>query len=199
MSYTNTWTDNRPLGSGLVSQGDDEFRTLRLDIHERMNSIVKDWTDDPIALKDDLSGAKDGKLMIVPFSAFIGDFADAIDYSSEGRIIVGSTAAPIFAPLIMAPGSIITKIRWLINNEDTNTVTMKLVSVPFSTAVGTSDVHTITSSSSGVSISDSGIISVTYAASTIYFLKADKESGGGTYSIYGVEITYNVPNSQVTL
>src|SRR3990167_8523407 len=48
--YTNPWSDTDPPGSQNANTIDDEFRQLRLDIHERMDDIVDDWTDDPVVL-----------------------------------------------------------------------------------------------------------------------------------------------------
>lgn len=48
MAYTNPWSDTDPPGSQNANTVDDEFRQLRLDIHERMDALVEDWTDDPV-------------------------------------------------------------------------------------------------------------------------------------------------------
>src|SRR3970040_1270642 len=48
--YTNPWSYTDPPGSQNANTIDDEFRQLRLDIHERMDDIVDDWTDDPVVL-----------------------------------------------------------------------------------------------------------------------------------------------------
>jgi len=50
MPYTNPWIDSIPLGSQNANTADDEFRKIKLDIHERMDDIVVDWTADPIVL-----------------------------------------------------------------------------------------------------------------------------------------------------
>lgn len=48
MPYTNPWSDTDPPGSQAANTIDDELRQLRLDIHERMDDIVADWTADPV-------------------------------------------------------------------------------------------------------------------------------------------------------
>lgn len=50
MAYTNAWSVTVPAGSELASTIDDHLRRLRLDIQERMNDIVTDWTADPVVL-----------------------------------------------------------------------------------------------------------------------------------------------------
>jgi hypothetical protein len=51
MPYTNTWDDTRIPGSTLAKLIDEEFRRVRLDIHQRMDDIVEDWLVDPVVLK----------------------------------------------------------------------------------------------------------------------------------------------------
>jgi hypothetical protein len=40
MAYTDTWNENTPLGSDPANTADDNFRSLKLDIRERLNSII---------------------------------------------------------------------------------------------------------------------------------------------------------------
>ena len=52
MAHTNSgWPTNIPAGSDALNTADDQLRRLRLDIKERMNDIVDDWTADPIVRK----------------------------------------------------------------------------------------------------------------------------------------------------
>lgn len=48
MAFTNVWSNIIPAGSDPANTADDEIRQLRLDIDERMDSIVGDWSADPI-------------------------------------------------------------------------------------------------------------------------------------------------------
>ena len=49
MAYTNSgWPTNIPAGSDPLNTADDQLRQLRLDIKERLNDIVGDFTADPI-------------------------------------------------------------------------------------------------------------------------------------------------------
>lgn len=52
MAYDNDWSIIIPAGSDLLSTADDHFRRLRLDIGQRMDDIVDDWTADPVVLSD---------------------------------------------------------------------------------------------------------------------------------------------------
>ena len=48
MPFTNAWSDVIPAGSAAANTIDDQIRQLRLDIHERMDSLIDDWTADPL-------------------------------------------------------------------------------------------------------------------------------------------------------
>ena len=56
MAHTRAWSDSTPLGSRAAREIDDSIRELKVDIHERMDDIVEDWTADPIVLKSGVSG-----------------------------------------------------------------------------------------------------------------------------------------------
>ena len=51
MAYTRPWDDTKPTGAEAANTIDDLMRELKEDIHERMDDIVEDWTDDPVVLK----------------------------------------------------------------------------------------------------------------------------------------------------
>lgn len=48
MPFTNPWSNIIPAGSDPANTADDELRQLRLDIDERMDTIVPDWSADPL-------------------------------------------------------------------------------------------------------------------------------------------------------
>ena len=52
MAYTNSgWPTNIPAGSDNLNTADDQLRRLRLDLKERLNDIVDDFTTDPVVPK----------------------------------------------------------------------------------------------------------------------------------------------------
>ena len=53
MALTNSgWPTNIPVSSDPLNTTDDQLRRLRLDLLERFNDIVDDWTTDPVVLSD---------------------------------------------------------------------------------------------------------------------------------------------------
>ena len=55
MAYTNAWSNIVPAGSDALNTADDQIRRLRLDVQERMDDIVADWTTDPVVPGSDVS------------------------------------------------------------------------------------------------------------------------------------------------
>ena len=57
MAHTNVWSNIIPAGSDALNTADDQIRQLRLDIQERMDEVVDDWTADPVVpIVPDVSG-----------------------------------------------------------------------------------------------------------------------------------------------
>ena len=48
MAHSNVWSNIIPAGGDAANTADDAIRQLRVDIHERMNEVVTDWTADPV-------------------------------------------------------------------------------------------------------------------------------------------------------
>lgn len=48
MAYTNVWSNVIPAGTAAANTLDSVTQQLRLDINERMDVLVEDWTTDPV-------------------------------------------------------------------------------------------------------------------------------------------------------
>lgn len=192
MAYTHAWTDNVPLGSEAAANIDDFMRRARLDIHERMNDVVVDWTADPVVPKTPGSGAT----RIIPAAAFqtLGgpmDGSSFLDDSGLSLHLIGSGpnwAAPISD--FIAIGSKIVKLEYLVDRNTITTVTFSLLSMTFSLTPTPATEHTIATSAGGLQIVDSGAIAITLDVGKIYVIEVDKGSTGGqTGKFYGVRVT----------
>lgn len=195
MSYTNAWDVTTPAGTEQAKKIDDHFRRLRLDIQERMNEIFVSFAASPVTLKDEIKGKKTGKIMMVPFPDFV---ANTVDYNAAGNAIFTSSSEPARAPLKMPLGVVIKKVRWLISCSDSTSTTFALKSCAFNVGA-TPVVETVqTKGSAGGEIMDSGTLTITIDGTKYFWLEADR-SGGGTFSIYAVEITYDAADSRSTM
>lgn len=200
MTYTNTWSTTRPLGSAQANTADDEMRAIRLDVQERMNELVEDWSADPVVPKQSVYGTKEGKTMMVHGTAFVIEPAEtnSFNYADNGVTNVASDAQPIRAWLPMANGVTITKIEWLVTNGDTAAMSMILGSVQFEEAVAVTTHNSLSTTISGTVIVDSGPVAISVGADNAFFLKADK-GGGAAFAVHAVRITYNAPDGRNTL
>lgn len=200
MTYSNNWSDTRPLGSAQAHTADDEIRDLRLDIHERMDELVEDWTADPVVAKQSAYGTKEGKTLIVHGSAFVIEPSEvnSFNYADSGTSSVSNVAQPMRAWVPLPNGVTITKIEWLVTNGDTAAISLVFGSLEFVQALTVEVLSSLSTTESGVGIVDSGEIGLAVGADKCYFLKADK-SGGAAFGINAVRITYDTPDARNTI
>jgi len=154
MTYTNAWSDTIPLGTDLANTIDDSIRQLRLDIHDRMNSIVQDWTADPIVLADAALGTLT-KNIFIHHSAFQPDDPahETITRTAEKLIVSPFTSSATFwAPVSLPIGAVITGVVFNITQGIGLPCNLKLRKVVFNTAptppTATDLFATVTNSSS---------------------------------------------------
>src|SRR5690349_2221452 len=142
MAYTNVWSNVIPAGTEAAKNIDDQIRQLRLDIFERMNDLVADWTADPVVF----SPGGSGSTLIIPAASFIGD--PVFPPASGNQIswlyqTVQAQTTPIYSPLTpyVPIGSEITKLEWLVDRGTVPTVTGSLYHTDFSITpgIGTQD------------------------------------------------------------
>ena len=70
MTYTRTWTTTAPADTSAANQLGLDIRQLRQDIQDRMNSIVVDWTADPVVPQAILGGGANNKVIYMGSQAF---------------------------------------------------------------------------------------------------------------------------------
>lgn len=201
MAYTRDWNNATPAGTRAAKEIDDAAREHKVDIYERFLTLLDpatDFDDDPLVLKAELTGLVEGKIKIVPFCSFVMDGADASgDNYRSNRLVIPAIAAGIYAPVIMPPGAVITKIEWVVSNDDTNTLTAKFRSVIAGTVLTEVDENVLTSNTSGTHLMTSGVLAITIANNKSYYLTIDKGTGTA-YAICSVIITYDVADSRIT-
>jgi hypothetical protein len=160
MAKTYPWSTIVPAGSEQASTADDHIRRLRLEIEERMNDIVEDWSADPVALKPfSVGGAAGGKL-IVHSSAFIVEPSeDQMAEYGDDNLQVASGTNPMRAALQLVPGLVINKMRAIVtHNGGGSDVIVSLKSLQFSTALATSTICQLQTATDGVQMLDSATL-----------------------------------------
>jgi hypothetical protein len=110
MPYTDVWNTTRPSGSTTpAAEIDDEIRLLRLQLQERLNTILESMTADPIQLKAISAVTYDHSLaplakvseFINPSRAFairFGSAGVATDVNGQVVILKSEFVAPKVVP-----------------------------------------------------------------------------------------------------
>lgn len=199
-TYTNAWNESVPLGSAARNTVDDLFRQSKLDLRERLVPLVfTNMALDPLVLNPAILGNTVGKVMNIHWSAFIpmGEFntnwnlADAyIEDSSAG-------STHLYAPLVMAPGSVITTVNFKVFPNGGGTWNVSLVRITKATGVTATIVGPLASAGTVIQTLTSGVISHTVDGASVYCLHI--ESPGSPARFFHADITYDVADSRVTL
>lgn len=197
--YSNDWTANRPLGSAQANTVDDEIRALRLDIQERMNDLVEDWTADPVKINPtSLPQSTAIKLFIGPYGIQPGVQGDVNQHYGDGGFQSASAQSSTRCNVSLPVGCVVTKfeVMALVSTSPSLAVTlMKTTWVAGGTSI------TVTPTDFALTLPISPVIAIVAtpdntAAETVSdnFVYWIKNSGpGGQYIIYGYLITYDLP------
>jgi len=200
MPYTNAWSDVRPPGTELARNIDDEFRAFRLDVHERMNSLVVDWTADPVVLAP--SGSSD-LIRIIPYSSWLNDYHGVAGVGIFDGVAVGASGSGPYAATVNAViprNATITNIIHNISPEVGGGITweFKLLSVDFPVAapIAPTTVYSMSTAVDGIQVMDSGVISKTLDSDNkIYSFVFEDIAGpaGKLCQIIATKVTYTLP------
>lgn len=136
MAYTNVWSDTIPLGTDLASTIDDSIRQLRLDIHDRMDSIVNDWTADPVTLQSGIVTDTIQKNLFIHHSAFAQDDprSTVTRIAEKLTVVPFATSVLMWAPVILPVGAVITGVVFNMTQGAGLPCNIKLRKVVFNTA-----------------------------------------------------------------
>jgi hypothetical protein len=115
MAKTYPWSTIIPAGTEQASTADDHIRRLRLEIEERMNDIVEDWSADPVVLQT--SEVFIGTRIVIHSCAF------TVEPDTEGTVAYGDTnleittnVQPMRAPVPLRAGLAIQRMRALVTH-----------------------------------------------------------------------------------
>lgn len=200
MAYSNTWATTIPLGSSQASNLDDAIRQLRLDLNERFDGFVfEDMTADPLAIQQSSFGAKEDKKMVIPYTSFIIEPSEgnAFEYNT-GFVTVNANAQPVKASLMLAVGTTIKRVEWLVSTDDAALFSLRLRSGSFEAPSTVIDDLTLSKTSSGQEMVDSGEVGIQVDGQRYFWLEADKQDSTAAFSIWAVRITYSAPDGRST-
>ncbi len=115
MAYTNSWDETAPAGTDAISSGDDEIRQFKLDIRERLNSLLASTSQfsdnlDPLVLAESITqGDGAAEDLIYIWNGIAQDFYIGLDDSADDLLVgVGNTMGT--TPAIIVDSA--TKVRF---------------------------------------------------------------------------------------
>lgn len=198
MPYTNGWTINVPLGSDQANTADDQIRRFRLDVQERMNTLLggTNWANDPVLTMT-------GNILIIPFFFGVSEALASvtmIQQTANGYCnpSVLGTNARWFVPLNFSGhnGIVITKVRASLFWTAACTASLTVYSSVLSAPAAPTSLGTVSSASAGWSIQDAAIANYTVInTESIYAVITLTSSGAAANTRYGgLEVTYNRTN-----
>lgn len=190
MPYTDAWTNTSPPGSAAASSIDDEFRKLRLQIDERMASLVVDWAADPVVPLAPTTGPR---TIIIPHASFVGATSiNAAALYNNNRII---NDAPVFSGISdkIPASSTITLLEWLLEIGSAASVDCQLRALNFDTSNTIANVSTINQAVAGLHIVTTAPLAIVLDPAKSYFLEASPVGGAAIFYIHSVRVTYTLP------
>lgn len=199
MARTRAWDNNSPIGNATSAKDiDQEIRSLKLDIDERMAEIGTGFsTAGPLILNPEYKGNAT-KTLIIPFAAF-GNNSSTTANSTLGHL-VSAIDSNHFAPIFLPPGVTITDVTV---SADKNTAAgwqWFLYRTVFTVGGAATPIFTSpVIAGAGVISSSSGALALLVDANHVFTLAFDATGGAGVAYITGAKVTYTVPDTRNTI
>lgn len=204
MPYTNPWSNIIPSGGAQASTIDDQIRQLRLDIQERMDTILDTggkWTDDPIALPA-FSGQVNDRHIIIPAHSIqhVNDEDNTRwEWGGVGIFKTQDVGLVTVCPLRLPIGIVITRFEFISQLFGIGaSLGVKIFKRAFNTTdsatqIGSTLVNNLVGAEQLID-SGAGSLSETVDEST-YWIENQPSGGFTTYWMYGYRLTVNVPGA----
>ena len=182
MAYSNSWSNIIPVSSDPLNTADDQLRRVRLDVQERMDDIVEDWTADPVVPK----AVADAATRWRHWSEGVID-RGTDEYSNfTARVLISPTISlqiGWYAPLPLIVGRTLTSVIARVNRVNSSaTITLQVVklSVNADPPVETALMGTVTSVSTGWEDLSSGVLSEVIDGNHVYLAVVTLDPDGST-------------------
>ncbi len=191
MAYSNAWDESAPLGTAAANTLDTIIQQLKLDIRERMNTILDStgqWADDPIVLNRPLRTGVE--MVLAPYDAVgIGDEADVSwidDYTQSDD----DTTNTMRMTVPVTTGMKITKVEVVVDKNTETDVDLMFIKTTFSASPSATTVASVNRSATGIAVVEVFSGTETVDGDSYYWMKF-VGNDAGRYRIYAVRITYD--------
>lgn len=198
MPYTNAWVTNHPPGGSPAKDLDAHIQRLRLDLDERLATLLVSTTADPIDLKPALKGTKTGKVLVIPHSHLVGVYT----YLTDGTAEVQSSSGPAYLPISLPPGVTIKEIQFRVDRGTASNIAIttrrrSLISAVAEATIATDIVTTTAGLHTVTTLTADPALAHVVDANFQYFIRLDWGGGISGY-FHGVRIIYDTPDSTYT-
>lgn len=192
MAYSNAWDETAPQGSLVdANQLDDLIRQLKLDIRERMNTILAadgQWDDDPVKLA---ATPRTGLVLLLSGHAVQPENTTS-GWAYRQTFFESASASPNDgrAPLPIRKDWKITRVSVLFDKSTDSSVTISFEKVTYASSPVTTVIDSATVSSSGIAEVEifSGI--ETTDGASYYYLNFNG-SASGKWRLYAIKVEYD--------
>lgn len=201
MAYTNEWDTTSPPGGELAKKIDDHIRRLRLDLHERFNTLLKDdgMNEDPIVLKDELIGKVATKKLLIPPWSFQNTVGGQKYF--DNRVQPSAVDAPLYASVVLPSGVTITRVDIVFDLNATASLTWSLqrVSYDFSAPGAAEILLAVNENQQGRRAGVADNLNIAVTDEYVYAVVVDSNNTSQDLRIYGMRVWYSCPDSRFTL
>jgi hypothetical protein len=202
MAYTRAWSDSNIPGSTQANQIDEEFRASKVDIHERMNELVVDWTADPVVPLAALKGALLNKILVIPHTSFWATTQTGLVLTTQ-YISVQFVTGPLLAGFTLPVNVTLKQLDILCDLRAAVPVDYTIYKTAYTNPPDLSILDSGQIITVGLQVFQSGVISPTEIVSgnEIYYISFDQGGTGAveSFRLYGVRAIYDCPDSTATI
>ena len=200
MAYTFPFNAAQIPGSTQAKLIDDTFRSMHSALIERLNDkIVVSAIADPWVLKPEVSGAKNNKVLRIPFINFV-PLGGGTNIININNVSCDGPANALVAGFSLPVGVTITGV--IVNILNTGSANLELYKVSGASPFAKSSIAAWSQAPAGLiaSSNNTTLTEVTDDFAT-YCISADLASsaGGQLMSIYGARVIYNTPSHLNTI
>lgn len=194
-----TFDETYPAGTLAANQIDEIVRRTRLEVKELLEQgVVEDCDEDPVVLKDAVSGRKLSKKLVIPAHAFNGADSSTPVHAYRTQ---DEEANGYWAAIVLPPGVTIRLIEVLFNNGTAGQVDISVKKIAFSVAATETTVWEESDSVGGLHIADSGAIAEVVSEDAYYVIEIDAPGSSEllAFLLYAVRITYDTESHLTTI
>jgi len=193
MAYTNPWDETAPLGTAAANTLDDIVRQLKLDLRERMDTILAaggKFSDDPIIL---VPAKRTGQVLSIHPASAVSEFGDEPAQYGNGHQVLTSSTQPthlLFVPLPLLDYWKVTKVEVLLSRGANVNATVEFARASFDTANTKTVIGTLTHTATGIAIGVVFTGSETITSGFTYWINIES-SASNPMTFAGARITYD--------